>query len=414
MADCIFDILDRMGGVSRPQKKLVCGLFLTILLLRGKVNFRNLSRYSDYHEKTYARHFRRDFAFASFNRAVLDEASAPTHTRIAAMDSSFVPKSGTETYGLALFYDSSHDQPAAGLEVSNLAVVDVTANTAYTLSARQTPAPAELRATVQTLAPSWETDAATVSRVDFYVAHWLADYTQLPDDVQLVAVDGYYAKQKFIHGVRQTERHVLGKLRHDAALRHLYTGPQKPRGRKRQYAGPVRLADLSAFTDAGEVEPGVRLYTAIVNSAQLRCTFRLVYILDTRAPHKPRYALLFCTDTTLDAHTIVAYYRARFQIEFVFRDAKQFTGLCDCQARAAAPLHFHFNASFTALNLAKLDAQRTFGWTGGQPLSIATQKRVYFNEHFLQQVFLAFNLDADALKNTPTYQQLRTYGAIFV
>jgi hypothetical protein len=381
--------------------------------LRGKVNFRNLSRYSDYHEKTYSRHFRRDFAFAAFNRAVLDAASAPTHVRIAAMDSSFVPKSGTETYGLAVFYDSSHDQPASGLEVSNLAVVDVTDNTAYTLSARQTPAPAELLTTVQTLAPTWEPAAATVSRVDFYVAHWLADHGQLPADVHHLAVDGFYAKEKFIRGVRQTGCHVLGKLRHDAALRHLYTGPQKARGRKRQYAGPVRLDDLTAFTDAGEVEPGVRLYTAIVNSAQLHCTFRLVYILDTRQPQKPRYALLFCTDTTLDAHTIVAYYRARFQIEFVFRDAKQFTGLCDCQARAAASLHFHFNASFTALNLAKLDAQRTFGWTAAQPFSLASQTRVYFNEHFLHQVFLAFNLDAEALENTAIYQQLRTYGVIF-
>jgi hypothetical protein len=412
MADIIFDILDRMGGVSRPQKKFVCGLFLTILLMRGKVNFRNLSRYSNYHEKTYSRHFRRDFAFAACNRAVLDAASPATHIRIAAMDSSFVPKSGTETYGVAMFYDSSHDQPASGLEVSNLAVVDVTANTAYTLSARQTPAPPELLATVQALAPTWET-TATVSRVDFYVAHWLADYAQLPPDVRLLAVDGFYAKEKFIRGVRQTDRHVLGKLRHDAALRHLYTGPQKARGRKRRYAGPVRLDDLTAFTDAGELEPGVRLYTAIVNSAQLRCTFRLVYILDTRDPRKPRYALLFCTDTTLDAHTIVAYYRARFQIEFVFRDAKQFTGLCDCQARDAASLHFHFNASFTTLNLAKLDAQRTFGWTADLPFSLASQKRVYFNEHLLHRVFLAFNLDAEALENTATYQQLRTYGVIF-
>lgn len=46
------------------------------------------------------------------------------------------------------------------------------------------------------------------------------------------------------------------------------------------------------------------------------------------------------------------------EIEFIFRDAKQFTGLSDCQARDVKKLDFHFNASFTALNIAKLDAHR--------------------------------------------------------
>ena len=31
--------------------------------------------------------------------------------------------------------------------------------------------------------------------------------------------------------------------------------------------------------------------------------------------------------------TLIACYKARFQIEFVFRDAKQYTGLMDCQSR---------------------------------------------------------------------------------
>jgi len=43
-------------------------------------------------------------------------------------------------------------------------------------------------------------------------------------------------------------------------------------------------------------------------------------------------ALLFCTDIDCAALDILRYYKARFQIEFVFRDAKQYTGLCDCQA----------------------------------------------------------------------------------
>jgi len=34
----------------------------------------------------------------------------------------------------------------------------------------------------------------------------------------------------------------------------------------------------------------------------------------------------------LDAMTLIKYYKARFQIEFLFRDAKQYTGLTHCQS----------------------------------------------------------------------------------
>jgi len=49
--------------------------------------------------------------------------------------------------------------------------------------------------------------------------------------------------------------------------------------------------------------------------------------------------------------SIYLYYKARFQIEFIFRDSKQFTGLADCQARDLTKLDFHFNSSLTVLKL---------------------------------------------------------------
>lgn len=53
-----------------------------------------------------------------------------------------------------------------------------------------------------------------------------------------------------------------------------------------------------------------------------------------------RYALYFCTDLNLDGYWIYRYYKARFQIEFLFRDAKQHTGLTHCQARGENKLYF--------------------------------------------------------------------------
>jgi hypothetical protein len=68
----ITNILEKMPGVAKPQKKFLVTLFLTILLMRGKVNFRNMSRYSDLNEKTYSRQYRKPFDFANFRDGSLD------------------------------------------------------------------------------------------------------------------------------------------------------------------------------------------------------------------------------------------------------------------------------------------------------------------------------------------------------
>jgi hypothetical protein len=67
---------------------------------------------------------------------------------------------------------------------------------------------------------------------------------------------------------------------------------------------------------------------------------RLAYIRDCRNPERVGLALLFSTDINLDASEILCFYKSRFQIEFIFRDAKQFTGLSDCQARDLDGTHY--------------------------------------------------------------------------
>ena len=56
-------ILLQMSNVKKAQRNFIIALLMNLMCVRGKANFRNLSRYSDYHEKTYSRWFRRDFDF---------------------------------------------------------------------------------------------------------------------------------------------------------------------------------------------------------------------------------------------------------------------------------------------------------------------------------------------------------------
>ena len=62
-----------------------------------------------------------------------------------------------------------------------------------------------------------------------------------------------FAKKKYVDGVRELDLHVIGKLRSDANMRYLYTGPKRETGSGRQktYDGKVNWQDLSRFEYAG-------------------------------------------------------------------------------------------------------------------------------------------------------------------
>ena len=181
--------------------------------------------------------------------------------------------------------------------------------------------------------------------MDFYKQQLHDHRHRLPPAVTYHCVDGYFAKKKYIDEVVALKLHPITKLRHDANCRFLYTGPHpKRRGRKRKYDGKVNFHDLARFEDLGPLEERahVHLYTALVWHVSLKHKLRVVVLVNRKDPHKPRFIVLASTDLALDGRKLVEFYGARFQIEFLFRDSKQFTGLTDCQSRAEAVAGFSF------------------------------------------------------------------------
>lgn len=394
-------ILQKMSSISTPQRKFMVTLLSTIHLLRGKMTFRNLSRYSDLHEKTYARQFQKSFDFADCNYLALTTFLPRNTAKIAAIDCTFVAKSGTHTYGLDLFYHASHDRAEKGVEFSELAVVDVEYGTAYHLSMEQTPDSATL---TKILGPKG-------TRIDWYLSHLWRDGPLLPEEVCHIAADGYYAKRKFVDSTCEFGLHVISKLRHDANLRYLYSGPHpKRRGARKKYDGKLNFQDLSRLTPM-PISDKITLYTAVVNSVALKRNIRLVYVCK-RQGTKLLTALLFSTDTTLAAEEIYRYYTARFQIEFLFRDAKQFTGLADFQARLEKRIDFHVNASMTALNFLKLEDRQVCQEKEKHVISINSWKLRKFNEHQLKRIISTLGFDLSCIKLQPYYDDLINYGTI--
>lgn len=364
--------------------------------------FDKLRRYSSYHERSFARWYDRPFDFVALNKAAIPQVIPPEHQQALVIDTSFIPKSGTHTYGLDHFWNSRHQRSEKGLEVSAVAWLDVTGNCAYGLSVEQTP-------------PSDKSAAPQSTRIDAYLEQ-LRDVVlghQL-HHLRYVIADGYYSKRKFLDGVRALGLHHIGKLRRDANLRYLYQGPRRPGpGRPKNYDGKVHLNDRSRFEQLPSEDDTIVLYHQVLNHVHLRRNLRVVLVVDTRSR---RQAVLFSTDTEMDAQTLYRSYKARFQIEFLFRDAKQFTSLSAFQARSQAKLHVHFNASMSALTLGKLEAQQqSHGAQTG--FSMASVKRRAFNQHLLslskdERISQHLAQGRSLEKSSPGYEALCDYGTI--
>jgi hypothetical protein len=388
-------------------------LFATLFVVCGKANFTNMSRYSNYSDRTYRRQSDKSFHFTGFNAGTISEAVPVEREQIGAMDASYLPKSGEKTWGLDWFYNGSAGKSEKGLEISVISVVDVAAHQAYTLSVEQTIA----RDPADQLNKKSKSSEQTISaRVQGYIAQLVKTRPYLPSSVKYLAVDSFYTKTTIIDAVCELELQAVGKLRIDANLQYLYSGPQKGRGAPRKYDGKVVLSNLPRLKFVREIEPEVRMYTQEVWHVSLKRKIRIVVLVNLEKRNKPSMAVLFSTDTELDPDKILTYYKSRFQIEFIFRDAKQFTGLCDCQSRKQARLDFHFNASLTALNLAKLEMQQSQAIDSSTvlplSLSMATYRRKVQNNYFLELFISMLDLDQTLIKSHPNYEKLLQHGSM--
>ena len=168
-------------------------------------------------------------------------------------------------------------------------------------------------------------------------------------------------------------------------MRYLYDEAERgPALTHRCYDGKVRYDDSTngwrRWQQQGYTDSGAIIYTRILNAKKFKRNLKVVACVDQQ---RNKHILLFSTDLTLDAAQIIQYYSARFQIEFLFRDAKQFTGLEHSQTRQKEKLDFHFNLSLSAVNLARLDIRK-----GNTVQNLHDYQRLAYNKKIIN-LFMA-------------------------
>jgi len=168
---------------------------------------------------------------------------------------------------------------------------------------------------------------------------------------------------------------------------------------RQRFGESVRKAiaiDASYISKSGKNTPYIGKFWSGCASAKKRNIKVAVHY-----PESGGHKIYFSADLDMSAKDIIEYYRTRFQIEFCFRDSKQFTGLNDCQARDLMKLDFAFNASLASVNIAKVMRQRYY-----PSLSIGLLKAYLNNIYMLKRIFSKSDLKMDRTFNTKLIKEL--------
>jgi len=94
------------------------------------------------------------------------------------------------------------------------------------------------------------------------------------------------------------------------------------------------------------------------------------------------------------------------------RDSQQCTGLSDGQARAEAALDCHCNAALATRNLARAEQLGAQTGASRQVFSMASWKQRHLNERLLDVCIEQLALEPSWVKKHPSYDALRSYGAL--
>ena len=386
--------LNKMQNVNKWQSDFILEIYLLFLSIKGRLNFLQFGRFGKHSEQRFRNQFENSFDHLRFNKELVMENGSGHY--IISFDPSYIAKSGKSTPGVGWYWSGVAGKSKWGLEISGIAAIDIDNHTGFHLQAVQTP---------NTLAKG--------ELLQHYANIIIERKEQLLQISKYVVADAYFSKEPFVFAMNNNGFEVVSRLRTDAYLQYLFTCKQKKgRGRPRKFAGKIDYnnLDLNYFNIVHESEKS-KILQAKVHSKSLKKIINLV-IVYTKSKGKWTYKLYFSTDINLETELLLDYYKSRFQIEFIYRDAKQFTGLHDCQARSQNKLDFHFNIALSTVNIAKITHWLSIPKAQRTAFSMSDIKTMYHNELLLNRFISVFGIPANKLKNNNRIRELITYGTI--
>lgn len=350
-----------------------------MLAMTGRVTMLGISRWTEEggSYRSIQRFFNSTIKWASVNwffirHHLLD----PSDTILIAGDESVVTKAGKKTYGLDRFFSSLYGKPVPGLSFFCLSLISVKGRTSYPVMMEQVvkeeekadEKPASQKVKKQAGKRGRPKGSKNKNRREVELSPYLQHIQTMLTNLLLLfgvdltpvycVMDGAFGNNNALQMVRQCSLHLISKLRYDAALYFPYEGPQKKRGANKKYGDKLNYDHIpdkylkettlvdNIQTNIYQIQLWHKLFPDLLN---------IVIILKINLKTQARsHVVLFSSDLTLAYDKLIDYYRLRFQIEFNFRDAKQFWGLEDFMNINQTPVYNAANLAMFMVNLSQV------------------------------------------------------------
>jgi hypothetical protein len=327
-------------------------------------------------------------------------------------DESVMTKSGKETHGLDYFFSGLMNRVVKGIAIFSLSLVSVEERRSYPLQVEQVvrTEAEKTQAKSRKKHKQIKKDKATskrkrgrpkgsrnrdktqveltpeLKRIQKMVKKQLKALQNLVT-VRHLALDGHFGNNNALQMTLQCGLHLISKLRHDAALYFIYDGKQKRKGPRRKYGQKIDCRNipqkyLVEKCIEGDIE--TRIYQAVMLHRGFAQPLNVVIITKTDLKSGTFATVnLLSSDLELTYQSIIDFYSLRFQIEFNFRDAKQYWGLEDFMNVNEVPLTNALNLSLFMVNLSQVllrDFRQTHPESGILDLKAYFRAAKYFEE----------------------------------
>jgi putative transposase len=308
----------------------------------------------------------------------ISQLQKPNDEYIAAGDEVVFGKAGKETYGIGRFFSSLQNRVIPGLSFFVFSVIHVKERQSYPIQAVQMVKPcaepverkSKKKAVKKEKRPvgrpkgskNKKSEKPTLSPELLRIQPVLQAFLAILKGVLAVpylVMDGHFGNYPSAWMVLPTGLHFVSKLRSDAALYEPFTGKYCGRGARPKYGDKVDVRNKmkKKYLKSDKKEDGIRtqIYQAILLNKGFTSSINVVVILKTNlATHKQAHVILFSTDLKLLYEKLYDYYTLRFQIEFNFRDAKQYWGLDDFMNIKEEAVTNAANLSFFMVNFSSV------------------------------------------------------------
>lgn len=302
---------------------------------------------------------------------------SPNDVYLLAGDEVVITKAGKKTYGLDRFFSSLFSKPISGLSFFTLSLVSVEQRHSFPIQIEQVIKRDVEKSSISPIPevkPQEKRErgrpkgSKNKNKKEVVLTPELLRIKKMINElVKLIAnfipltylvLDGHFGNNNALQMAKQVNFHIISKLRHDSALYIPYQHSDPNHPSRRKYGDKLNWRNISdEYLRQSIIEEDIQTdtYQATLLHKEFAQSLNVVILVKTNLKTNARsHVILFSSDLTLSYDKIIDYYKLRFQIEFNFRDAKQFWGLEDFMNLGQTSVTNAANLSFFMVNLSHL------------------------------------------------------------